>query len=163
MRAIALCFIPFAIGGCTTSGPAASSLQPCEREHVLKRLRIQLPCEWQVERSVVGTDTIFRFLDRGNAVMLQSGRMWNSTTYYDADSSLQAGFSDRRIAGTIEKDAGASFIHGSKPLRNRGGDSLFIYLEDTSRWEYYHFDGEFLNGMKMVEFLSAVRGSELLR
>ncbi len=148
--------------GCSTPEPAATSLQPCKREHLLQDLKIQLHCDWQLERSTVSDHPIHRLIDRNNKVLLQTGKIWNTSAPYDADSSLNASFSERKIQGKIFAEGDVTFIYGSRSLRNRSGDSLFIYLEDTSRWNYYHFDGEFQDPAKLQEFIEAVKMAELV-
>ena len=158
----ALLLLTLSIGGCSPPQVATTDLQPCTRQHVLEALRIELPCGWQLDRNRAGEDVLHRLSDRGNTVLLQTGKIWNTSSHYDADSSLKASFSERRIAGTIGQQRNTKFIYGSKALRSRRGDSLFLYLEDTARWNYYHFDGEFADPQKMRAFIEAVERSELI-
>jgi hypothetical protein len=133
----------------------------CERSHRLGDLDITLSCAWQLETQ--GTN-MYWLRNGRNTILLQNGKIAGSLMeHYDADSSLQATFRERRVPGEVTTNRNVKFIHGVKPLSGGRGDSVYVYMEDTTKWMYYHFDCHFVNAGLRDDFLDAMRGSELIR
>jgi hypothetical protein len=151
---LAACHVPM-----STDALAAD---PCQNDHELGRLAITLSCDWQVEKPQP-SGSMYWMRNGRNAVLLQIGDIARPQAHFDLDSSLRATFKDRRIPGEISSSRNGKFIHGSRALSGGRGDSLYIYMEDTTHWQYYHFDGELRDTSLRGGLLEAMKGSRLLR
>ncbi len=148
---LASCSIPVATG---------TLAEECDRIHRLGDLAISMPCAWELETRGTG----MYWLRQGrNTILLQHGAIGTNAVRYDPDSSLQATFRERPVPGDMLTNRNVNFIRGVDPLSGGRGDSVYVYLEDTTNWKYYHFDCHFVNASLRDDFLNAMRGSELIR